>query len=211
MSVAEFVAVEQGMAAQNLGLMTQALGLGGFPNFARHEFCWFEALGFRMGQMPGTRYAGAGRLVSLLARLLGRDVSVPYPLGMERNGEVLLKAYCPPYYPTMTAAVQALVERKYGPGGAFRGAAKGSWRDPATPSKIAPPSDRAIAATAAYCEYLFGRYGRFPAYPAAFLTTIGYQAVHLDLDFYNRFYRPEALTETQRQHLHSWHSSEDGG
>jgi hypothetical protein len=32
--VTEFVTVEQGMMLQNLGLMAQALGLGGFPNFA---------------------------------------------------------------------------------------------------------------------------------------------------------------------------------
>jgi len=36
------------MMLQNLGLMAQALGLGGFPNFANHEFAWFQALGFRM-------------------------------------------------------------------------------------------------------------------------------------------------------------------
>ena len=35
--VTEFVTVEQGMMLQNLGLMAQALGLGGFPNFANHR------------------------------------------------------------------------------------------------------------------------------------------------------------------------------
>src|SRR5438876_4149230 len=62
--VAEFASVEQGMMLQNLGLMTQALGLGGFPNFANHEFGWFQALGFRMGSMPASRYLG----MKLLAR-----------------------------------------------------------------------------------------------------------------------------------------------
>jgi hypothetical protein len=37
---------------QNLGLMTQALGLGGFPHFAAHPFIWFQALGFRMQEIP---------------------------------------------------------------------------------------------------------------------------------------------------------------
>src|SRR6185369_3748346 len=46
--VTEFVTIEQGMMLQNLGLMAQALSLGGFPNFANHEFAWFQALGFRM-------------------------------------------------------------------------------------------------------------------------------------------------------------------
>ena len=34
---------------QNLGLMTQALGLGGFPHFAAHPFGSTEALGFPHG------------------------------------------------------------------------------------------------------------------------------------------------------------------
>src|ERR1043166_3355365 len=63
--VTEFVTVEQGMMLQNLGLMAQALGLGGFPNFANHEFGWFQALGFRMEQMPASRYVGAGWLPAL--------------------------------------------------------------------------------------------------------------------------------------------------
>ena len=44
----EFAATEQGGILQNLALMTQALGLGGFPHFAAHPFSWFETLGFRM-------------------------------------------------------------------------------------------------------------------------------------------------------------------
>ena len=34
--VTEFATIEQGMVIQNLGLMVQALGLGGFPHWAAH-------------------------------------------------------------------------------------------------------------------------------------------------------------------------------
>src|SRR5581483_1123948 len=70
--VAELVTIEQGMMLQNLALMTQALGLGGFPNFAEHEFSWFEALGFRLGAMPAADYLGANFFTRGLMRLLGR-------------------------------------------------------------------------------------------------------------------------------------------
>jgi hypothetical protein len=70
--VTEFVTIEQGMMHQNLGLMTQALGLGGFPNFANHEFAWFQALGFRMGQMPASQYLGVRGLTGWAMKLLGR-------------------------------------------------------------------------------------------------------------------------------------------
>lgn len=207
MSLAEACAIEQGMVLQNLALMSQALGLGGFPNFARHEFGWFEALGFRMGEMPASRYLGANRLVSTTLRLLRRDQQVPYPLGLERDGATLLGPYCPPYYPSMEAAVRAFVDRKFGPRGVFRGGAvNGGWRDPqGAASEIPAPSEAAVEATVAYCEYVYGRYGRFPAYGAPFRTVLGYQATHVDVDFYDRFYRPEALTDTQRQHLARWH------
>jgi hypothetical protein len=201
-SLAEACAIEQGMVLQNLALMSQALGLGGYPNFARHEFGWFEALGFRMGGMPASRYLGANRLISTTLRLLGRDRPVPYPLGLERGGEILLKPYCPPYYPSMESAVRDFVDRKFGPQGVFRGGAGASgWLEPdAKTAAIPTPTDAAIEATVAYCEYIYDHYGRFPAYSAPFRTVLGHQATHVDVDFYDHFYRPEALSETQRLH-----------
>src|SRR5688572_17076834 len=55
-SVLESMATEHGMILQNLALASETLGLGGFPNFARHENSWFEALNFQMGAMPASRY-----------------------------------------------------------------------------------------------------------------------------------------------------------
>ena len=83
--VTEFVTAEQGMMLQNLGLMAEALGVGGYPNFANHEFTWFQALGFRMQEMPANRYVGAGWLPSLAMKCLKRNPSIPYPVGLERN------------------------------------------------------------------------------------------------------------------------------
>jgi hypothetical protein len=209
-SLAEACAIEQGMVLQNLALMSQALGLGGYPNFARHEFGWFQALGFRMGEMPASQYLGANRLISTALRLLGRDQPVPYPLGLERGGEILLKPYCPPYYPSMEAAVHEFVERKFGPQGVFRGGASASgWREPDEKAAAIPaPSEAAIEATIAYCEYVYEGYGRFPAYSAPFRTVLGHQATHVDVDFYDRFYHPDALSEAQRQHTDRWHDLE---
>ena len=198
--VSEFVTLEQGMMLQNLGLMTQALGLGGFPNFANHEFGWFQALEFRMGAMPASRYLGTGPLVSLGMRLLGRDVTIPFPLGLERGGEVLLKPFCPPYFSSMTEAVRAVAAAKFGREGIFRSTGQGSaWpRHGDVTSAVPAVSEAAVAATAAYCEYLWGRYGRFPVYMPPYRTVLGFQACHLDGEFYERFYRPEAMGSTQR-------------
>ncbi len=198
--VTEFVTIEQGMMLQNLGLMSQALGLGGFPNFANHEFGWFNALGFRMAQMPASQYLGVGKLVAAAMKLLQRNPSVPYPIGLECNGEVVLKPFCPPYYPSMTEAVRAVANIKFGPGGVFRGSAAGSaWKkeDDVT-AQVPATSMAAIAATAAYCEYLWRRYGRFPVYLTPYRTVLGFQACHLDAEFYDKFYRREALGASQK-------------
>jgi len=212
LSLAEALAVEQGMVLQNIALMAQALGLGGFPNFARHEWGWFEALGFRMGQMPASRYLGAPKWAGLIMRLLRRETMLPIVQGLERNGQVLLQPFCPPYYPTMTAAVKAFIETKFGDQGIFRsGATHSAWREPqGATQQIPAPSEAAIAATIAYCEYVYQRYGRFPAYSAPFRTVLGYQATHVDVEFYDHFYQPEALSETQRTRWSQSNAPESG-
>lgn len=204
------VMVEQGMALQNLGLMAQAMGLGGFPNFAGHEFAWFEALGFRMQRTSSLQYLGARSFVRRAAGWLGKDAPLAYPVGLEVDGEPVLEPYAPPYHRTMRDAVLAVVERKFGPEGVFRGRAGASgYRDAASVAGAAARcSEASVEATVAYCEYLFDTYGRFPVYPAAFRTSVGFQAGHLDHDFYARHYRPEALSQTQREHMERWHSQD---
>jgi hypothetical protein len=196
----ESMATEHGMVLQNLALMTEALGLGGFPNFARHEYSWFKALGFRMQSMPASSYAGAPRLLSTLAGWLRRDPLLEYPVGLERDGRILLKPFCPPYYKTMEEAVVAFVQTKFGIDGAYRGGTQqSSWRDATScATKIPGPSESSVQATIAYCEYVFRRYGRFPAYTAPFRTIIGHQVCRVDVDFYDRFYSADALPDAVR-------------
>ena len=118
----EAVAIEQGGILQNLGLMTQALGLGGFTHFAADPSIWLQALGFRMRQVPASRVGGFGALTRRMLRALKRDVPVPTAVGLEQDGQILLKAYCPPYYRNMQEAVHAYVDYKYAQGaGTFRG------------------------------------------------------------------------------------------
>ena len=48
----------------------------------------------------------------------------------------------------------------------------------------------------------------FPAYSPPYRTFLGHQIMHVDEEFYDRFYRPEVLTETQREHMSRWHAYE---
>lgn len=73
------------------------------------------------------------------------------------------------------------------------------------------PYEQAVATTAAYCEYIYNRYGHFPAYSPPFRTVMGYQAVNVDSEFYERFYQPDALGHTQRDHFITWYTGETQG
>ena len=195
-SIAEFIAWEQGSIHQNLGLMSSMLGLGGYPHFAAHPYIWFELLGFRMDKIPFTKLSGMNPLTSKIVRWMGKETHVPNAVGLEKDGEVLLKNYAPPYYQNMEEAVLAFIDHKYNAKqGTFRdGGEVTGWQDgKAVQAAIPQYSDRAIAATIACCEYIYNRYGRFPATTGAFRTLLAYQAHQLDPDFYQRYYRPEAV------------------
>lgn len=198
--VTDFVNLEQGMMLQNLGLATQAMGLGGFPHFSNHEFGWQQALSFRAVHLKASRYLGANPLVSLGLTLTGKNTEVPLHIGLERGGQWLLKAMCPPNFASMRDAVLAVVEHKCGPRGVFnRTDEPSSWNDPASVKQgIRKISDKAIEAAIAFVEYVWNRYGRFPAHVPPFRFGLGHQVVHLDAEFYDKFYRPEALPAAQR-------------
>ncbi|MDZ7694756.1 MAG: hypothetical protein U5K69_27165 [Balneolaceae bacterium] len=196
------------MIIQNIALMTQAMGLGGFPHWAAHYYGWFEALGFRMTEMNASRYLGMGWLYRMFAKLLNRDQQVPLVQGLDApDGKPLMEPHCPPNYDSMEDAVHAVVDKKWGREGIFRGGASdGAWQEPSQISEAAPaPSDATIDATVAYCSYVYERYGRFPAYQPPLRTLLGFQVNHVDTEFYDRFYHPEALTDLQREHLETWH------
>ncbi len=191
--VTEFVAVEQGLMVQNLSLVTEALGLGGFPNFANHDLAWFKALGFAHNSMRTSTYLGASRLPAIALRLTGRDALLDFPIGLEKDGEILLKSYAPPYFPNMRKAVEAVVHEKerrldFSSGSPFRN----------KPPTFAKVSARAVDSTVAYCEYIWARHGRFPAQIPRFKTIVGFQAGHPDLEFYDRFYASDVVSQTHR-------------
>jgi hypothetical protein len=106
----------------------------------------------------------------------------------------------------MEAAVRAVVDMKAGPQGIFRGGVgRSAWLDPGRIAEAPAPGEAAIEAAVAYCEYVHHRYGRFPAYAPPLRTLLGFQVNHVDVEFYDRFYRPEALSDAQRRHEEDWH------
>jgi hypothetical protein len=208
--VLELVLAEQAFMVHNLSLMEQAMGLGGWTHLATAtETGWLQALGFRLGKQRLSQMVHAGFLTRPLLKLLGEDREFAFGLGLTVGGSDLIKPYCPPYYPSMRDAVLALLDykRMHAFQVSIDPTIPGAWKDPTTVQTDIPAfSDQCIAATIAYCTYISETYGRFPAYFGPTRTTLGHQAHHLDLDFYDRFYRPGAYTQTQSEHMRRWHS-----
>jgi hypothetical protein len=139
-----------------------------------------------MQEIDFSHTVGAGPLTKRVMRALGQDLPVLTAVGLERDGEVLIKPFSPPYYRNMEEAVLAFVDYKYEQGkGTFRdGGSATGWRDGTRVQHGIPRyPDEAIAATIAYCEYVYERYGRFPTNGGPFRTVLAHQAHHLDSDF----------------------------
>ena len=67
-------------------------------------------------------------------------------------------------------------------------------------AQIHDPAFKACVARQA--QYVFDMFGKFPAtVPSVFIMNY-VQAHHLDLDFYDRFFRPGAYLRTNVEHIH---------
>jgi hypothetical protein len=161
-----------------------------------------------MGSQRISQMLRAGRLKTLLLRLVNQDTAIPYPLGLTVGGVDLVKPFCPPYYRSMEEAVLAWLEfkEKSFSRSPLKPDYPGSWKHPQdVQAKIPKVSDQTVQATIAYCTYVHQTYGRFPAYFGPIRTTLAHQAHHLELEFYDTLYQPGAYTETQAKHNEAWH------
>lgn len=207
--VMELIGVEQGLMLQNMQLAVEGLGLGGFPHFGAQKYQWFEALGFEMEDVSIAKLTRRGRVVTAAMNVLGKNPIIPHPLGLEVDGEITVKPYCPPWYGSMEEAVYAFVDSKYGKNGLFTDGRSGPWQDTAgVQAGIDHYSQANIDTVVAYAEYVYGEYGRFPGNFGPLRSLMAYQAHHVDLEFYDRFYEPGAYHDLHREHFARWHERE---
>jgi hypothetical protein len=200
---------EAGLLLQNLMLTLQAMGLGGWihatitpPYLLGHPMFPSEGvgLGFRY-VVPPFRPGAMLRWGTFLPKARAN------PVGLDG----VLEGLCPPYYGSMSDAVDALVERKYGPNGTYRdrtyferifrpGLAEPYLRE------VPHYQKEVIACTKDVCNYIYERHGRFPAHvDAMYVPGIWLQAHHLDLQYYDKLFQ-QGYTDSHRRHEELWHS-----
>ncbi len=184
------VAMELALIGQNIVLMMQAIGLGGwmysgiFPNSA-------------LGAFVGEGIAGLG------FRFVHREEwMVPNPVGLDGYYESL----CPPYVSDMYEAAHKLAERKFGPGGTYDATTGGPFRESREIKATAQPYTQAqIDCIGEMAQHIYSTYGRIPARFPTILLRIYTQAHHLEQGFYDQFFGPEAYLSTHAEHMQRWH------
>jgi len=188
---------------QNLALVAQAIGLGGWIHAA---FAPVVLLGGypELGPGLGFRFEKPAPLVPLVPRPY--PATFPNPVGLDG----VLQAYCPPYFSDMDAAIDAILAEKYGPDGLYRDPARG------VPNMKAEVGARfvveaphvepeVVECVRAICRYIWTTYGRFPAHCHAIDSAgVWMQCHHLDPDFYERYF-VNGYSPTQAQHAAVWH------
>jgi hypothetical protein len=128
--------------------------------------------------------------------------STPNPTGLEG----VFEAFCPPHHRTMADAVEAFAQRKFGPGGPYHRDTAGAWSDsPGVRGSAQVHSPEFKACVSLQAQYLYDTFGKFPATVPSLMILNYVQALHLDLEFYDRFFRPGAYLGTHAEHQRVWH------
>lgn len=215
--------IEADLLLQNLVLTAEAMGLGTYIHATiappillgdpRYRKDYGEMLGFEF-QTPPWRC----RPLDLLrwGIVLPRYAHLrTHPVALKVGDEYLIKAACPPNYPSMSAAVDEIVKMKFGTDGVyrdpdvFRRIYKGDYGERYL--KESPDySQQVIDCAGAVCEYIHATHGRFPAHvDAIHVPGVWLQVHHVDKHYYDTYFR-NRLTPTQETHAVEWHADCDG-
>ncbi len=182
--------VELGASCYAGTLMLQAVGLGGWMLNGIDPFAVMGASGDPEIPGLGFRY--------------DEDDRWPYPNPTGLAG--VMEGYCPPHYPDMRTAVEAVCHRKFGPGGPFNADTPGPWKESGKVRGAAQVHDKRFRkCVALQAQYIYDTFGKFPGTVPTMFLIMYLQAHHLELEFYDEFYKPGAYLKTHLRHMDRWH------
>jgi hypothetical protein len=118
----------------------------------------------------------------------------------------VFEAFCPPHYPDMRAAVEALVERKFGPGGPYNAETPGPWKEtPLVRGSAQVHDERFVDCVTTMAQHIYDTFGKFPGTIPSVWCLMFLQAHHLELAFYDHYFGPGAYLDTHALHMQRWH------
>jgi hypothetical protein len=188
---------------QTLMLLAQAMGLGAWVHFCPPAPFLFEGNGDP--QYPGLGFQMQKPSVHWGESPPPPPAWMPNPVGIPG----VLEALTPPFVKDMDAAVDAVLEMKYGARGAYDPSLLGhGYKNPATAATYlqngARYDERAVAYVKETCNYIYDTYGRFPAHVDAWnVPGTWLQVCNPELEYYERTVPPEMI-ERQAMHDRIW-------
>ncbi|GLX00251.1 hypothetical protein [Microtetraspora sp. NBRC 16547] len=209
--------IEADLLLQNMMLVADAMGLGAWIHAAIHPQIMLGDPKFSRayGRMLGFDFV-TPRFRP--ADVLRWHVPLPkyaalrsHPVGLRVDGEHLIKAACPPNFPSMEKAVEAVVQAKFGPDGIYT--------DTETFARIyngdygrrylAEASEydqRVVDCARDICVYIHTTHGRFPAHADAIhVPGIWLQTHHVESEYYEQFF-VNGTTSAHARHAAQWHA-----
>lgn len=190
-NVLTITALELATMGQNMVLLLQAMGLGGWLFTGLNQLSVLGAFAPRGVRGLGFRFQ----------RFDDRPAA-PNPVGLDGHYEAL----CPPYFDDMHAAVRQFVDWKFAPGGAYDPSTAGPFSDSASvKGETERYSDEFVEALAVQAQYVFERFGKFPATIPSILMPVYVQAQHIDTEFYDAVMGEGAYLESHAEHMSRWH------
>jgi hypothetical protein len=202
--------IEPDLLLQNLVLVLQAMGLGGWihasvspPFLLGHPMYRDQSRGldFRW-QVPRFWPLDTIRWGVPLPKVRAN------PVGLDG----VLEGMCPPYYRSMEAAIDALLESKYGKGGVYDDPTYFDriFKEGLTQSylrEVPHYTEEAIECAKDICTYIYEKHGRFPAHcDAMYVPGLWLQAHHLDTHYYDLLFK-RGYSESHRRHQELWHGA----
>ena len=188
MSLTE-VTVEMSTACYAGTLMLQALGLGGWMYGGINPFSILGASGDP--QVPGLGFRF--------------DVDEKRALPNVTGLKGVFEGHCPPHFADMRAAVESVIERKFGSGGPFNAGTAGPYSDNAKVRGSAAPHDEEFKdCVTLMADYIHKQFGRFPGTVPSIFVMMYLQAHQLDTGFYDRYFEAGAYLRTHRDHRQNW-------
>jgi hypothetical protein len=207
--------IEADLLLQNLALVLQAMGLGGWihasvsPPYLLGSPHLATAEDRRQG-LPFDWQTPRFRLLDLFRWGTFLPSVRAHPVGLKVADEFLIKGMCPPYYPNLSDAVDAVVAMKFGKQGIyedrayFRNAFRGGGGDRYV-DEVPHYEPDVVACVKDVCNYIYHTHGRFPAHvDAIYVPGVWLQAHHLDLKYYDTLFN-NGYTQTHAQHQRLWH------
>ncbi|GAA2278318.1 hypothetical protein GCM10010145_59280 [Streptomyces ruber] len=212
--------IEADLLLQNLTLTAEAMGLGAWihssllPQIALGDPEYARTYGGMLGLIHVTPSWHPADLWRWHVRGPRHARTRTHPVGLRSpEGETLIEAACPPAYASMRDAVDAVVRRKFGPGGTYTDTDVFAriYRDDYGRRYLAEAAEydeRVIDCVRDVCAYVLRTHRRFPAHTdAVHVPGVWLQVHHVETEYYERFFR-HGLTDAHRAHDAVWHGED---